>query len=221
MPEAKLTLSIPERAWPGEITRAYPAARVRILAAMAEPESGVGLAEIVCDDLEGILDDIRTHAAVDSMEVLQRTEGECLVQFRTELPLLLFAARGSGLPLELPFEIQDGQATWKLTASQESISALGDQFDAMGIRYSVDYLQQEVAEPEELLTDRQQSLVAEAIERGYYDTPRRCSLTDLANAVGLAKSTTSETLHRAEEQVMKEFAASALDGAVAPSAESV
>lgn len=220
MPETKLTLTIPERAWPGEITRAYPEARVRILAAMAEPESGVGLAEIVCDDLDGILEDIRTHAAVDSMEVLQRTEGECLVQFRTELPLLLFAARGSGLPLELPFEIQDGQATWTLTASQESISALGDQFDAMGIRYSVDYLQQEVAEPEELLTVRQQSLVAEAIERGYYDTPRRCSLTDLANAVGLAKSTTSETLHRAEEQVMKKFASSALDGAVTPMAES-
>lgn len=220
MPEAKLTLTIPERAWPGEITRRYPEARIRILAAMAEPETGVGLAEVSCPEQDGIIEDIRSHPAVDSMELLQRTEDQCLVQFRTELPLLLFAARGSGLPLELPFEIQNGKGTWKLTASQESISSLGDQFDAMGVSYSVDYLQPEVTGSEDLLTDRQQSLIAAAIEQGYYDTPRRCSLTELAETVGLAKSTTSETLHRAEERVMKEFAATAIeDGAAAPPVE--
>jgi hypothetical protein len=217
MPEAKLTLTIPERAWPGEITRNYPTARVRILAAMAETDSGVGLAEVISTELDAILDDIRDHPAVDSMELLQRTDGEALVQFRTQLPLLLFAARGSGLPLELPFEIQDGEATWTLTTSQESISALGDQFDAMGVSYSIDYLQQEVTGPEDILTDDQRALVREAIARGYYDTPRRCSLTELAEAVGRAKSTTSETLHRAEEGVMKKFAAEVLDEPGAPS----
>ena len=220
MPEAKLTLTIPERTWPGEITRAYPSARIRILAAMAEPESGVGLTEVISSDLEAILDDIQAHPAVDSMDVLQRTAEQALAQFRTQLPLLLFAARGSGLPLELPFEIQNGQATWTLTTSQESISALGEQFDAMGIGYTVEYLQQDVTRPKELLTDAQRSLVCEAVARGYYDTPRRCSLTELADAVGRAKSSTSETLHRAEERVMKEFAATAFDEPVATPTDS-
>lgn len=211
MPEAKLTLTIPERAWPGELTRTYPDAVVRILAAMAEPDSGVGLAEIRCDRLRPLLEDLRDHPAVDSTEVLQRGDEECLVQFRTQLPLLLFAARGSGLPLEMPFEIRNGEATWTLTASQESISALGDQFDTMGVSYQVEYLQQEVAAADELLTTRQQHLVAEAIDRGYYDTPRECTLTELSDAMGLAKSTTSETLHRAEERVMKEFGETVLD----------
>jgi len=216
MPEAKLTLTIPERAWPGEITRAYPTARVRILAGMAETESGVGLVEVISSELGSMLDDIQEHPTVEWMEVLQRTDDEALVQIRTELPLLLFAARGSGLPLELPFEIQDGQATWTLTTSQESISALGDQFDAMGIGYSIEYLQQEVTGPEDLLTEDQRALVQEAIARGYYDTPRRCSLTELADAVGRAKSPTSGTLHRAEERVMKECAATVLDDPVEP-----
>jgi predicted DNA binding protein len=120
---------------------------------------------------------------------------------------LLLAARDSGLPLEMPFEIEDGEATWTLTASQDAISELGDQLSALGVSFTVDYLQQEVAGSEALLTDRQGTIVREAIERGYYDTPRKCSLTELADAVGLAKSTVSETLHRAEERVMKEFAA--------------
>ena len=210
MPEAKLTLTIPERTWPGEITRVHEDATIRILAAMTETDSGVGLAEIVAPDPGTVVADVRTHDAVEDVEVLQRGDRQCLLQFRTHLPLLLFAARGSGLPLEMPFEIDGGEATWTLTASQEAISELGDQFDALGVSYTVDYLQQEVAESEELLTDRQRSIVRAAIDRGYYDTPRECSLTELADAVGLAKSTVSETLHRAEERVMKEFAASAL-----------
>lgn len=213
MPEAKLTLTIPERTWPGEITRRYPDAEIRILAAMAGSDSGDGLAEITCADPAAVVADIRAHESVESVEVLQRGDGQCLVQFRTHLPLLLFAAQGSGLPLEMPFEIREGQATWTLTAAQETISELGDQLSAMGVTYTVDYLQQDVATPDDLLTDRQQSIVREAIERGYYDTPRGCSLTELADTVGLAKSTVSETLHRAEERVMKEFAATALEEA--------
>ncbi len=44
-----------------------------------------------------------------------------------------------------------------------------------------------------------------AVEEGYYDTARTCSLTELAGEVGIAKSTCSETLHRAEETVIKQF----------------
>jgi len=220
MPEAKLTLSIPDRAWPGEITRAYPEACVRIVAAISQAESGVGLAEISGPDLDALLDDMMEHPAVQSMEILQHGDGESLVQFETQLPLLLFAARDSGLPLEMPFEIVDGEATWNLTTSQDAISALGDQLSAMGISYSVDFIQQKITNADDLLTDRQQVLVAEAVSRGYYDTPRRCTLTELADAVDLAKSTTSETLHRAEERVMKEFAATALDDVVESLAES-
>lgn len=213
MPEAKLTLTIPERTWPGEISRAYDDATIRILAAMTEPDAGVGLAEISAPEPGSVIADVRTHDSVDDLEVLQRGDDDCLVQFRTHLPLLLLAARDSGLPLEMPFEIRDGDATWTLTASQDAISELGDQLSALGISYTVDYLQQDVGSSEDLLTDRQRAIVRAAIDRGYYDTPRKCSLTELADAVGLAKSTASETLHRAEERVMKEFAAAALEEA--------
>ncbi|WP_053948289.1 helix-turn-helix domain-containing protein [Halolamina sediminis] len=207
MPEAKLTLTIPERTWPGEITRAHGDATIRILAAMTETDAGVGLAEVAARDPESVVADVSGHDSVDDVEVLQRGDRQTLIQFRTHLPLLLLAARDSGLPLEMPFEIEDGEATWTLTASQDAISELGDQLSALGVSFTVDYLQQEVAGSEALLTDRQGTIVREAIERGYYDTPRKCSLTELADAVGLAKSTVSETLHRAEERVMKEFAA--------------
>jgi len=68
-------------------------------------------------------------------------------------------------------------------------------------------------------TDHQRSLVAVAIDRSYYHTPRECSLTELAGAVGLAKSTTSETLHRAKRRVMKEFVETADEGRLSSTTE--
>lgn len=60
-------------------------------------------------------------------------------------------------------------------------------------------------EPEQLLTERQLTLVRAAVEHGYYDTPRRCSLTGLPAEIDLAKWTCSETLHRAEGRIIKQF----------------
>ncbi len=54
-------------------------------------------------------------------------------------------------------------------------------------------------------SDRQATVLGAAVERGYDDTPRQCTLTELADALGVAKSTCSETLHRAEETVVKQF----------------
>lgn len=205
MPQAKLRLTIPEEVWIGELTRQYPAATVRILAALSDEEAGVGLAEITADDPGALLQEMQEMDDVTAIDVLGHSEREALVQFETTMPLLLLPARDSGVPLEMPFEIADGTAVWEVTAPNERLSELGTQLEAFGISFSVEYVQQRLRD-EDLLTERQQNIVLTAVEEGYYDTPRECSLTDLADAMGIAKSTASETLHRAEEQIIKQFA---------------
>jgi predicted DNA binding protein len=120
------------------------------------------------------------------------------------IPLLLFSAQGTGVPLEMPFLLADGEVEWELTALQNRLSELGIQFEQFGIPFTVNEIQQHI-EPEQLLTDRQLELLTVAVERGYYETLRECSLTELADELDIAKSTCSETLHRAEEEVIKQF----------------
>ena len=148
-------------------------------------------------------------------ERAQQYEDTVLVQFETTIPLLLFALEDSGVPLTMPFTIREGQAEWELTAPQHRLSELGTKLEEFGIPFTVNEISQRV-EPEQLLTDRQLDLVERAIESGYYDTPRRCSLTALADEVDLAKSTCSETLHRAEEKIVKQFVEIHEDATVAP-----
>lgn len=204
MPKAKLRLTIPDGIWIGDVSRAHPDTRVRVLAAIPDELTGVGLAEVSGPDVPAVLAAMDEEEDLTDVELLQRGESEALVQFETTDPLLLFPARGSGVPLQMPFDIRDGEATWEVTAPHERLSALGDQLEEFGITFAVEYVHEHTAS-EQLLTDRQRELVETAVELGYYDTPRTCSLTELAEALDIAKSTCSSTLHRAEERIVKAF----------------
>ena len=206
MTRATLRLTLPDVVWVGDLSRRFPAARIRILAALSDDESGVGLAEIEAARVEAIVEAMGAYDDVTDLRVLREDDDAALVQFETSLPLLLFAARDSGVPLEMPFDIVDGEAVWSLTAPRERLSELCDQLEAFGIPYAVERVGGE--DPEEpLLTDRQEDLLRAAAERGYYDTPRGCSLTELADEQGYAKSTVSEVLHRAEGAVVGHYLA--------------
>ncbi|MFC4405927.1 helix-turn-helix domain-containing protein [Haloarchaeobius iranensis] len=204
MPRAELTLTVPDGVWIGDISRDHPEARFRILAALTDDDAGVGLAEVIATDLPPVITAIDADETVTELEILQADDGKALVQFETTTPFLLLPVQGSGVPLELPFTLENGKAEWEITAPQHRLSALAEQLDTFGIPYTVEQVSQRV-EPERLLTDSQLRLLLAAVDCGYYDTPRECSLTELAERMGMAKSTASETLHRAEEAVVKRF----------------
>lgn len=205
MPQARLRLTIPEHVWVGDVTRRYPDGTIKILAALSDEQSGTGLAEITAEDPLALVRDMDDDEEVTDIDVLKHSDGEVLVQFETTMPLLLLPARDSGVPLEMPFVIQDGTALWDVTAPNDRLSELGEQLEEFDISFTVEYVQERLTE-EDLVTDRQRRVVLTAIENGYYDTPRTCSLTELAEELDIAKSTASETLHRAEEQIVKQYA---------------
>ncbi|MFB6092140.1 MAG: helix-turn-helix domain-containing protein [Haloquadratum sp.] len=204
MPRATLSLELPEQVWVSTLSREYPDAEFTVLAAMPADETGVGLVEVSATDVESVLATIDEYDSVVSATILEAQADDALVQFETTEPLLIRSLSEAGVPLELPITIVDGEVTVELTASRERLSELGTLLEQFGIPFDLVSITQSV-DTQSLLTDEQYDLLCEAIERGYYDTPRTCTLTQLAEAVGLAKSTTSEKLHRAESKVLKEF----------------
>jgi len=205
MTHAELTVTLPEGTWITDVSAAYPDATFRVLAALPGSEAGFGLVEITTEDPRPVLSSMEDHEGITRLELLQAGADRVMVQFETTQPLLLFSAKESRMPIELPVDIVDGSTTLELTASRDKLSELGRQLENFGLEYDVEYVSPR-AESDRLLTDRQRELLSTAIEMGYYDTPRESSMTDLAEELGIAKSTCSETLHRAEEKVVKRFA---------------
>lgn len=204
MARATLTLTVPDVIWIGDLSRRHPELRIRVLAAVQNGDRGVALVELSAPDVDAALSAIRGYDSIAAVEPLNEGGDETLVQLETTMPLLLEPLQRSGVPLEMPFTIQGGNAVWEVTTSRDRLSKLGRHLDEIGIPFTVDSIYQEV-ESQQLLTDHQWEILRTAVEHGYYDTPRCCTQEELAEALGIAKSTCSETLHRAEERVVKQF----------------
>lgn len=169
-----------------------------------DEQADVGLTEVTAQQLPSIRAEIDVSDEVIELDIVQEHDNTALMQFETTMSLLLFSAQGTDVLLEMSFLLADDETEWELTAPQNRLSKLGTQFEQFGISFTVNEIQQYI-EPEQLLTDRQLELLTVAVERGYYETLRECSLTELADELDVVKFTCSETLHHAEEKAIKQF----------------
>lgn len=201
---AQLSISLPEGTWIRAVSTDHPDAVFRVLTAMPAEDTGVALLQITSEEMETILTSIAGHQEIVDIEPIEHGDGRTVVRIETKAPLLLLSAQASGVPIEPPIVIQNGVANVEVRAPHDRLSMLGDQLERFGLTFTVDAIHDE-SDPKEFLSERQRELLLEAVDRGYYDTPRECSLTELAEGVGLAKSTTSEILHRAEETIIRRF----------------
>ncbi|MFT4933280.1 MAG: hypothetical protein ACI91T_003185, partial [Natronomonas sp.] len=127
MTRATLTISIPADLWIGRVSREHPDATLTILSAFPGDETATGLVEISGPDVPAVIRALVEEELVTALDVLNRADDGALVQIETSEPTLLFPIVGSGIPLELPFSIREGQARWTVTTSHDRLSELGEQ----------------------------------------------------------------------------------------------
>lgn len=199
-----MTLTVPERTWIGTVTRKFPDAQFHVRSVQSCDGVGVAFVEIVTPNSPAILQEMRGYDVVQTVEVFQQNDSRALVQIEADGPVLLRVLDKAGVPIETPFEINDGEVTWQLTTTRNRLSALATELEDSEIGYLVEHIW-DSAQFDRTLTDRQQELVETALESGYYNSPRECTQEGLAAELDMAKSTCSETLHRAEERIIKRF----------------
>jgi len=205
MPTANLAVTLPDSTWISDLSTRFPDATFRVLAALPDENTGVGLVEITADDVAAVLDRLDETTGVRVFETLYRGDDRALVQFETDNPLLLLSIRNSRAPFEPPVTISDGVATLEITAPRDRLSSLAEQFRTLGLEFEVRSVRTTI-DSDSVVSDEQRRLIDTAIAQGYYDTPRTCTLTELADHLGVAKSTASERLHRAESAIVRAFA---------------
>lgn len=201
---AELTITLPEHVWISEISREYADANFRVLNAIPGDDRGFALLRIDSDEVDEILDRMAEHSQLVDQELIHRQDEMATVHFETTHPLLLLSAKHSGITIELPVDIQDGTARVQVTGNRERLSELGNQLERFGLSYRIERIQAAPVSAS-VLSKRQRELLRAAVDAGYYDTPREASLTEVAEEVGIAKSTCSEILQRAEGAVIKQF----------------
>lgn len=203
MPRAALAIDLPEGTWIQAVTAAHPDTVVRVVAVLPGPEVGTALAELRTREPVRVLSAIDGEPDVESIELLWQYDDRALVQIQTQSPFLLGPVTTVGIPLETPFDIQDGSVELSLTTSSDRLSALGDRLDAADVGYELQAVHGDPSREADRLSDRQRELLLAAHDAGYYETPRGTTLTELAASMGIAKATASDLLQRAERKLVE------------------
>lgn len=111
--------------------------------------------------------------------------------------------------------IERARRDGELVASQDQLSVFRDELDSAGIEYRITRISATTVKSP-LLADRQREVVDVALERGYYDSPRDCTLTTVAEHLDVNKSAMSRVLHRAEGKIISAYRSSPDDDLRSP-----
>ncbi|MFH5802039.1 helix-turn-helix domain-containing protein [Haladaptatus sp. CMAA 1911] len=166
-----------------------------------------GLTFLVATETADIADFVQYFAdrpEVISYEILDIEHQGGVIEFTVPEPALHRAILSSGNLPTYPLVVRNGWVISEIITSHDRLSELKQAFEQADLPYEITSLTQSL-EPTALLTDKQRQFVVAAIAQGYYEQPRRCSLTDLAESMDVSKSTASRILHRAEGKIISQF----------------
>jgi len=196
--QVRIEVRLPEGHWAGDVTRSHPSAILRIEEHMPLMK-GRGTAKASCS--EDITATVGEHSGIEEVRALGSQ------QFAVDI-----IAGGGGFlkPLlrvgvipHTPFEVRDGWVDWTIACAQGKVRDLIAGFDEERIPYR---LLSTRGVSSRMLTPRQRLVFDTATQEGFYDVPRRVTLTALAAKLDVAKSTLSAQLQRIESTIMHAFA---------------
>jgi predicted DNA binding protein len=206
--QLKVRVGADDSNWLAAVSTDFSDAEFKILASHPADDGVLTIVEVTTPDGDAIVRRFDDAPEVYSSEVVHSAEEMVLIQFVTPVPASYEAIRVTGNLPRYPVIIRDGWSSSELIASQEQLSAFTTALAAADLPYQIVSLIQSY-DSSDLLTERQQEFITEAVERGYYDSPRGCTLIELAETFEVNKSAASGVLHRAEGRIIKEFVSEA------------
>lgn len=165
-------------------------------------------------DREEVIQFLDARADVLDYEVFTSHDGEHTVHVHVEpderIADLLALVSRHRLVVDMPIRVENGRVRVRVIGDAARLhEAVSDLSADMRSDLSVERIGDYVPEADDLrsvLTDRQRTVLDAAVEVGYFETPRRATIEDVAAAADCAPSTASEHLRKIEARVLPRLA---------------
>ncbi|AUV84260.1 helix-turn-helix domain-containing protein (plasmid) [Salinigranum rubrum] len=205
MPRVQLRLNAaPIDDWLADTSTEFPDAEFRILSALPQEDQIFDIVEVTTDNGDAVVRHFEGDPEVSAFELIHADGDAIIIQFLIPVSDTYDALVSSGIIPQQPVLLQEGWYSTEITASHARLTEYSETLASAGAPYQVVSLSQSHGS-RELLTDRQWEFVNEAVHRGFYATPRECTLTGLAEALDVNVSAMSRLRHRAESRIIKQF----------------
>ncbi len=201
-----IRITFPEKLWLGQLSRQFPNFQFEIksfIPISQDPIIGNNLVTITGTNPSQILVNLQNHPSLVSYFVLEESLTQMTLNTQTKDQFLLKAIIKNYILIKFPVKIDNGQADFTVTSSRENIDQFMQDLNEVGIEAdlkSIGHYTED--ENETILTPRQNDVYRQAREAGYYDTPRRITLSELADQLKISKSTLSTMLQRVHKKLL-------------------
>jgi predicted DNA binding protein len=190
--------------WVTDVSTSFPDATLRLLTGVPRDGRALELGEVQAENARAVAESIRSHPDIRAYDQLYEDDNRTIAQYEADEKSLYEFLWSSSLPPEFPIIVENGTMEFDITATQEQFEVFGDALEETGRRYDLLTLVH-TDERDSLLTARQRECLTVAQRRGYFEVPRDCTLAELADELGVDKSTASETIRRGTARVLEQF----------------
>lgn len=210
MIRAQFRIQLPENLWITDVSRGFSQATFRLLSGYRLDDAALELGETITESPATLVEAVRDHPSIASYELLESDDRRVLAKYETTDTALYDFVETSSLTIEFPVTVRNGWYEFDLTGTREELDELQGALDRAPRPYELRSLVR-TTESEGLLTGRQREVLETAVRNGYFEVPRECTLADVADDLGVDKSTASTVLRRGESQILKWFLAGPRD----------
>ncbi len=146
---------------------------------------------------------IRSSPDVRELTLVSQTEDSVIYQCTVPLSSVIAVHEKLHILPEFPFHIERGVESFLVMAQsskcREFLSAIKEQIPGAVV---TSISRDSITRVEGLLTERQREVFHYALTQGYWDVPRRTTLSDLATSLKVSKSTLHEILSSVESKII-------------------
>jgi len=204
MLEAVVSIT-PPHSWIKRVATNFPVViRVMDCRSIPEKEGVQELFEITCaaDLSEKVVDFLRHDDYVYDVDIVKGKPGRIIGSLKTKKCTACRTFAGANCYLVSASSKPDGKLEWTLLGSDTMVKTLLKELEDAKVVAQV--LKVSQLQDEEELTARQEHILQIALEKGYFEFPKKIDLRQLAKTLEISPATLSEILRRGQKRVLQE-----------------
>jgi predicted DNA binding protein len=207
----RLRVPLPGSAWIAEFSSQHPEVRIEVLSRLdIGHQRSLTELRLHAPDPHSLVEELRGLPQVEMADELEGTPSEVHLRVVNRTSEFISIFRDLQVMRRFPFTIEAGVGNWVVVAPQTKIQRLMARLRERVPTATVEAVRHaDPARPTGPLTPRQADLLRRAMAAGYFEVPRKVTLTALARNLGMAPSSLSESLAIVEKKLLERWPAPA------------
>ena len=202
--KVNLKISVPKSKWLSKLNAKYPELRFHILSTIILEENvGDTLFQIQGPTVKNFISEFNSISEPFSFQILYEDEEVVLLNVKTKDPWILNSLVKTELLIMYPIKISEGQINIEAITNRMKVDNFLLELEKKEIKFSIisiGYYSQSA-----LLTKNQKEVLRFIYKNGYFEVPRKNTLTKLARDLKISPSALSETLRRIFKRLTRNY----------------